>query len=120
MSQENVKLVRRFHPGNGTDLVALASDDMAFGAITSAMEPFLTPDVTLETVFMGQRTTYTGLEGFRQAWLDWLEPWSIASELHQPRASLCVPVRIGNRLRCGFAGICIAMRLPLLSRGDWI
>jgi ketosteroid isomerase-like protein len=76
MSQENVDLVRRFHPGNGTDLVALARDETGLQAATSNLEPFLKPDVTLETVFMGQPATYTGLDGFRQAWLDWLEPWS--------------------------------------------
>jgi ketosteroid isomerase-like protein len=40
------------------------------------VEPFLKPDFTLDTVILGQRATYTDLEGFRQGWLDWLEPWS--------------------------------------------
>jgi SnoaL-like domain len=76
MSQENVELVTRFHPGSGTDLVALAHDETAWGAAEGAVAPFLEPDFTLDTVILGQRTRYTGLEGFRQGWLDWLGPWS--------------------------------------------
>jgi ketosteroid isomerase-like protein len=76
MSPENVNMVRRFHPGGGTDLVTLLQNQAVLQAATSAVEPFLKPDFTLDTVILGQRTKYTGLEGFRQAWLDWLEPWS--------------------------------------------
>jgi ketosteroid isomerase-like protein len=76
MSQENVEIVKSFHPGDGTDLVALLHDQAAFQVVASAVEPFLEPDFTLETRMLGLRETYTGLEGLRQAWLDWLEPWS--------------------------------------------
>jgi hypothetical protein len=75
MSQENVELVTRFHPGGGTDLVALAHNETARGDWEGAVAPFLEPDFTLDTVILGQRTRYTGLEGFRQGWLDWLAPW---------------------------------------------
>jgi ketosteroid isomerase-like protein len=76
MSQENVEIVRRLHPGSGTDLVALLHDETAFQAVATAVEPFLEPDFTLETRMLGLQATYTGLEGLRQAWIDWLEPWS--------------------------------------------
>jgi ketosteroid isomerase-like protein len=76
MSQENVEIVKRLHPGNGTDLVALLHDQAAFQAVASAVEPLFKPDFTLETTVLGLRETYTGLEGLRQAWIDWLEPWS--------------------------------------------
>jgi len=76
MSRENVEIVRRFHPGGGTDLVALLHDEAALTGVLGAVAPFLEPDFTLDTVMLGQRVRYMGLAGFRQAWLDWLAPWS--------------------------------------------
>jgi ketosteroid isomerase-like protein len=92
MSRENVELVKAFHPGDGTDLVALLHDQAAFQAVASAVEPFLKPDFILETRMLGLRETYTGMEGLRQAWLDWLEPWSSYFDEFQDAVDL------GNRV----------------------
>jgi SnoaL-like protein len=75
MSQENVELVRALIPPPGTDLVALLRDDSLFEATREALAPLIEPD--LESVAVWQEgKTYTGLDGFRQLWLDWLEPWA--------------------------------------------
>jgi hypothetical protein len=57
------KIVRRFHPGSGTDLVALLHDEVAFQAVATAVEPFLEPDFTLETRMLGTSTDVRGLRG---------------------------------------------------------
>ena len=59
-------------PFEQRDIIPLFRDD----AVWPALEPFFTPD--FECVFVRDdigRTAYSGLEGLRAAWLDWLEPW---------------------------------------------
>jgi ketosteroid isomerase-like protein len=77
VSQENVEIVRRLlGPFEQGDAVRLFCDDTINASIRAASEPFFTPD--FECVFIRQdvgRTTYSGLDGLRAAWLDWLEPW---------------------------------------------
>jgi ketosteroid isomerase-like protein len=76
MSQENVDLVSALHPGSRTDLVALLRDEAAWAAAASAVALAVEPDFRLETVILGQRTVYTGIDEFREGWLDWLAPWA--------------------------------------------
>jgi SnoaL-like domain len=75
VSQENVELVLRFQPAPDADLAALFRDDALWAAMATALAPFVDPG--LECVnpgSLGERT-YTGIEGLRSFWLDWLAPW---------------------------------------------
>ncbi len=77
MSQEDVEIVRRLlGPFEQGDLVALFCDDAISASVTAAIEPFFTSD--FEGVFVRDdlgRVAYSGIEGLRAAWQDWLEPW---------------------------------------------
>ena len=77
MSHENVEIVRRLlGPFEHGDAVLLFGDDTINASIRAASEPFFTPD--FECAFVREdvgRATYSGLDGLRAAWLDWLEPW---------------------------------------------
>jgi ketosteroid isomerase-like protein len=75
MSRENVDLVRGLIPPSDADLAALFRDKAVFDQMVSALEPFIDPQVESVAVWQGG-TVYNGVEGFRQLWLDWLEPWT--------------------------------------------
>src|SRR5262245_11122052 len=75
MSQENVDLVRGLIPPSDMDLAALFRDKAVFDQMVSALEPFIDPQVESVAVWQGG-TVYDGVQGFRQLWLDWLEPWT--------------------------------------------
>jgi ketosteroid isomerase-like protein len=76
MSRENVELVRALFPPPGTDILPLFRDEDAFARLREALSPFVTDDFESVFAFPGQARTYAGLEGLRQNWLDWLEPWA--------------------------------------------
>jgi ketosteroid isomerase-like protein len=77
MSEENVEIVRALIPAPGTDVAELLRDDDRFGALKSAVEPLIAPDVESVALWQpGTARTYVGIDGFRQLWLDWLEPWA--------------------------------------------
>jgi|SRR6266550_2749342 len=80
MSQENVEIITRLHPGANTDLVALSQDANAWGAVTRSVEAFFEPDFELEVISPLGGDTYTGLSGLRAFWLDWLAPWETYRE----------------------------------------
>jgi ketosteroid isomerase-like protein len=75
MSQENVELLRALMPPPGTDLAALFRDKALFEATSNAFESLFDPEFESVAVWQGG-TTYYGVEGFRNLWLDWLEPWA--------------------------------------------
>jgi ketosteroid isomerase-like protein len=76
MSQENVELVKAMIPASGVDLAGLFRSDASAG-MRNAAGPLVTEDFESVMVFPGQtRRTYSGLDGLRQNWLDWLEPWA--------------------------------------------
>jgi ketosteroid isomerase-like protein len=77
MSAEDVEVVRRLlGPFEQGDLVPLFRDDAISASITAASAPFFTPD--FECVFVREdvgRAAYSGLDGLRAGFLDWLSPW---------------------------------------------
>jgi ketosteroid isomerase-like protein len=77
MSRENVEIVRGLlGPFEQGDIIPLYRDDAISAAMTAAAAPFFTPD--FECVFVRAdvgRAAYSGLDGLRAAWLDWLSPW---------------------------------------------
>jgi ketosteroid isomerase-like protein len=77
MSQEDVEIVRRLlGPFEQGDIVPLFRDETVAASMTAASAPFFTSD--FECVFVRDdvgRAAYSGLDGLRAAWLDWLLPW---------------------------------------------
>ena len=77
MSAENVELVRSIQPGPEVDLVALFADA---GAARQAdvLGPLLDHGFECAIhLFPGApATVYSGLDGLRACWLDWLAPWA--------------------------------------------
>ena|SRR5687767_3302976 len=76
MSQENVEIVKALLPPSGTDILPLIRDDEGFARMREALSPFLADDFHGTIVFPSVAHPFAGLEGFREAWLDWLEPWA--------------------------------------------
>jgi len=78
MSQEDVELVRRLlEPFEGTDIVPVFRDEAVAEALNAAVSSAYTED--FECVFVRDdvgRATYSGLDGLRAGFLDWLAPWS--------------------------------------------
>jgi hypothetical protein len=75
MSQENVEIVRPLIPTPETDVASLFLDDSLFEAASHALTALLHPEFESVAVWQGG-TTYAGVEGFREMWLDWLQPWA--------------------------------------------
>jgi ketosteroid isomerase-like protein len=77
MSQENVELVRRLlEPFEAGDIAAIFRDEAGWAARLPAAEAFYAPDFEASFVRADVgRATYSGLDGLRAAWLDWLAPW---------------------------------------------
>jgi ketosteroid isomerase-like protein len=65
------------HPAADVDLAQLFRDDAMWAAFAEAVGPLFHPHC--ESVFSGVPgggKTYTGVEGIRARWLDWLAPWA--------------------------------------------
>jgi ketosteroid isomerase-like protein len=77
MSQENVEIVRRAHPGPDVDIAALVRDDELNRRTFAAISPLFDPEFECVLHFPGaEPATYEGLKGFRAGWRDWLAPWA--------------------------------------------
>lgn len=84
MSQGNVELVLALLPALDRDFVQLFGDDEMWAAFTETVAPLFQPDFESATVLVGVETTYTGMDGLRAIWLDWLRPWaSYRTEVEQ-------------------------------------
>jgi ketosteroid isomerase-like protein len=83
MSEENIAIARRFYPGTLDTVAAVADPNLI-----DAFRPFVHPD--FEAVFRGRtvplafgpvetetsrQPTAHGLDGFVDAWRDWLSAW---------------------------------------------
>jgi ketosteroid isomerase-like protein len=75
MSQADVDLIRALIPPSETDVAALLRSDELWSQLVEGLKPLVDPEVESVAVWQGGRT-HTGFEGFRQMWLDWLEPWA--------------------------------------------
>ena len=73
MSEETVELVKALQPRPNFDLVE--AFESRWPRVRTFFEPRTHPDLESGFVYSGARTNYRGLDGFRQTWLDWLEPW---------------------------------------------
>jgi ketosteroid isomerase-like protein len=75
MSAENVELVGALQPDASVDLVELFTQDEAWENVFGLVAPILSPEVETGFVGVGVSRSNRGLDGFRQTWVEWLEPW---------------------------------------------
>jgi SnoaL-like domain len=76
MSQENVDLVMGLQGAPDDDFVQLIRDDELWAQFAKAVAPFVhTGGETVRPGLPGGKT-YTGLDSFRESWLDWLAPYA--------------------------------------------
>ena len=76
MSRENVELVRALQVSPDVDLVTFFGDEESWSATQETLGPLF--DERFEVHFIGvgdDDRAYRGLEGLREVWKDWLEPW---------------------------------------------
>src|SRR5271157_1447253 len=83
MSQENVELVLSVCPASDLDLVALYSDDEQWSARAEVLAPVLHSEVECFHPGLAGDKTYTGLDGLRAFWTDWLAPWTTYRMVNQ-------------------------------------
>ena len=75
MSQENVEFVKTLLPPRDMDLARLFRDETNAAAVIEAFAPRFHSDVEVVATAVVQPRLYSGLEGLRAAWVEWLEPW---------------------------------------------
>ena len=76
MSSSNLELLKGMLPGPDTDMAILLRDERVFTSTSEALEELFHPDVVSVPAWRGAGITYSGIEGFREMWLDWLQPWA--------------------------------------------
>ena len=101
MSQENVEIVQALIPPPDADLASILRDDELFEATIDALASVLDPELESVAVWQGG-TTYRGVQGFRDMWLDWLQPYvayyTQVDEMIDVSDSVVVLVRDRGRL----------------------
>jgi len=75
VSRSNVELLAAMLPAPDTDIASLFRDESLFAVTAEAFEDLFHPDVESVPAWRGTGTSYSGIEGFREMWIDWLEPW---------------------------------------------
>jgi ketosteroid isomerase-like protein len=63
-------------PDPGTDVAQLFRDEARFASAVEAVVELFDPAMKSVPAWRGAGATYTGIHGFREMWLDWLEPWA--------------------------------------------
>jgi len=73
MSETNVEFVKTLMPRPEFDI--LEAFESRWPRVREFYEPRAHADLESGFVRGEERTSYRGLDGFRQTWRDWLEPW---------------------------------------------
>jgi ketosteroid isomerase-like protein len=76
MSQSNLDLLKALLPDPATDVAQLFRDDAWFASTAEALAGLFDPAVEAVPAWRGAGAAYSGIAGFREMWLDWLEPWA--------------------------------------------
>ena len=76
MSQQTVELVRRLQPGPDIDLARAFRDDALAQGLLDALAPFVHPGFEAIAKTSMEHVAGTGLQGLREVWLEWLQPWA--------------------------------------------
>jgi ketosteroid isomerase-like protein len=75
VSRQNVELLGALLPAPETDVADLFRDEDRFAAIAEGLVGMLDPQIESVPAWRGGRTVHSGIDGFREMWIDWLEPW---------------------------------------------
>lgn len=75
MSSANLERLKKMLPGPDTDVADLFRDERLFASTRELIERLVHPDVESVPAWRGSGITYSGIDGFREMWLDWLQPW---------------------------------------------
>jgi ketosteroid isomerase-like protein len=75
MSQESVELVLGLRLARDGDFVQRVRDDDLWGSWSEAAAAGFRRDFKTTVSLLGVERTYSGMDGFRAFWLDWLAPW---------------------------------------------
>lgn len=83
MSSENVEVVRCLQPRPEMDLADILNNDEASRHWINEVAPYFDPSVQGTMCFDGMApVSYSGLDGLRDAWRDWLRHWvSLRAEI---------------------------------------
>jgi ketosteroid isomerase-like protein len=76
MSRENSEIVRGIYLASDGDYVPLFRDEEAWAVTKAANERFFSTDFECTMPLFDSHRTYSGLDGLRCVWLDWMEPWT--------------------------------------------
>jgi ketosteroid isomerase-like protein len=76
MSHQNVELVMGLQRAPDDDFVQLIRDDELWAQLAEAVAPFVHAGAKTARPGLPGGKTYTGLDGFRESWLDWLAPYA--------------------------------------------
>ena len=75
MSNDAVELVKSVQPRPHHDLTQTFCNDDRWARVRDFLAPLLQPDFESGFVRGAERISYRDIDGFRQTWIDWLEPW---------------------------------------------
>ena len=75
MSRKNVEIMRNLLPGPEVDIAQLTRDHDLWAAVSQTFAPMAHPDFECEVAWPSESSTYVGVDGLRQAFLDWTAPW---------------------------------------------
>jgi len=76
MSRENLELVVGLQSPPEADLAQLMRDENFAAGADAVLAPFFHPDFECTLPRFDSTKTYTGMDGLRALWLDWLAPWA--------------------------------------------
>ena len=92
-----IDLLKAMLPDPATDVARLFRDERSFTAAAEVVGSLIAPDIESVPAWRGAGATYSGIDGFREMWLDWLEPWASyhvhVDEMIEERDSVVVLVR---------------------------
>lgn len=115
--QPNVDILRALLPDPETDVAGLFRDEDLFASTAEAVAGVFDPAIESVPAWRGAGTSYSGIDGFREMWLDWLEPWASyhvqVDEMIEVGESVVVLVR-DRALRHG-----VDVEIELISGSLW-
>jgi limonene-1,2-epoxide hydrolase len=75
VSQENADAVRALYPPSDVDLVALYRDDEIWASWAQSASAVWDEETQFAVTLLGDAKLFTGLDGLRAFWLEWMAPW---------------------------------------------
>jgi SnoaL-like protein len=76
MSQENVEIVRALIGAPGVNLADALRSDEQFDVLRKLARPVICEDFECYASVVGTQERYEGIDGLRELWLTWVEPWA--------------------------------------------